>query len=50
MSKLISTVSPHFRGRRTTQSIMLDVLIALVPAVIASVIFFGLRSLLVLVD
>ena len=50
MSKLISTVSPHFHRPRTTQTIMLDVIIALVPAVIASVIFFGLRSLLVLVD
>lgn len=50
MNKLIATASPHFHRPRTTRSIMLDVIIALVPAVIASVIFFGLRSLLVLVD
>ena len=50
MNKLIATASPHFHRPRTTRSIMLDVIIALIPAVIASVIFFGLRSLLVLVD
>ena len=47
MSKLISSVSPHFYGRRTTRNIMLDVIIALMPAVIASAIIFGWRSLLV---
>ena len=46
--KLISTVSPHFSGKRTTQKIMLDVIIALIPAGIASVIVFGLRSLFVI--
>ena len=48
MNRLIASVSPHFHSRRTTRSIMLDVIIALCPAVIASVIFFGLQSLLVL--
>lgn len=47
MAKLISSVSPHISSPRTTQKIMLDVLIALAPAVIASVIIFGWRSLLV---
>ncbi len=50
MSKLISTVSPHFHTPRTTQKIMLDVIIALIPAAIASVLIFGLRSLLVIAD
>ena len=50
MNKMISSVSPHFHQPRTTRTIMLDVIIALAPAVIASVIFFGLRSLLVIVD
>ncbi|MBQ3928503.1 MAG: RnfABCDGE type electron transport complex subunit D [Clostridia bacterium] len=48
MNKLISSVSPHISGKRTTQTIMLDVIIALLPAAIASVIIFGLRSLLVI--
>ena len=50
MNKLISNVSPHFHAPRTTRSIMLDVIIALSPAMIASVIFFGLRSLLLIAD
>ncbi len=48
MEKLISNVSPHFSSKRTTQNIMLDVIIALMPAAIASVVIFGLRSLLVI--
>lgn len=48
MNKLISTVSPHFHAPRTTQRIMLDVIIALLPAAVMSVVIFGLRSLLVM--
>ncbi len=48
MDKFISSVSPHITSKRTTQNIMLDVIIALVPAGIASVIIFGLRALLVI--
>lgn len=48
MSKLISSVSPHFFTQRTTRFIMLDVIIALLPAAIASVWHFGWRSLLVI--
>lgn len=48
MNKLISSVSPHFNSARTTQKIMLDVIIALMPAAIMSVVIFGLRSLLVI--
>ena len=48
MNKLISSVSPHFNGKRTTRRIMLDVIIALMPAAVASVIIFGWRSLLVI--
>lgn len=47
MSQLILNVSPHISGKRTTQKIMLDVIIALIPAAIASIIIFGWRSLLV---
>ncbi|MGN0488011.1 MAG: RnfABCDGE type electron transport complex subunit D [Ruminococcus sp.] len=48
MGKLISGISPHVTSNRTTQNIMLDVIIALIPAGIASVIIFGLRALLVI--
>ena len=43
---MITSVSPHLRSTRTTQKVMLDVIIALIPALIASVVFFGWRSLL----
>ena len=48
MSRLISSVSPHFFTKRSTRMIMLDVIIALLPAAAASVIVFGPRSLLVI--
>jgi len=44
---MIVTCSPHIRHQDTTQSIMRDVLIALVPALIWAVINFGVRPLLV---
>ena len=45
--RLLVSPAPHFRRKRDTQSIMLDVIIALMPAFIASVIIFGWRALLV---
>lgn len=48
MNKLIVSSSPHFHGRETTQSIMLDVIIALCPAMIASVIIFGFRAAVII--
>lgn len=45
--KLIVSPSPHVRGQDSTQRIMLDVLLALCPAVAASVVLFGVRALLV---
>ncbi len=47
MDNYIVSVSPHVRDKSTTETIMRDVLIALAPAVIASVIIFGWRALLV---
>ena len=48
MSNLTVTSSPHIYTPRTTRSIMLDVLIALMPAAVASVIIFGISSLFVI--
>lgn len=48
MKKLIVSTSPHLRSKTTTQTIMGDVLIALTPAAIASVVLFGLKALLIL--
>ena len=41
---LIVSSSPHIFSKDTTSKIMLDVLIALLPATIASVIIFGLSA------
>ena len=46
---LIATSSPHIRGSETTRSIMLDVIIAMVPALVFAVINFGIRALLLTV-
>ena len=47
--KLFVSPSPHLRCGDTTQKIMGDVLIALIPAAIASVVIFGFRALMILV-
>ena len=39
--------SPHVHSPVTTQTIMRDVLIALAPALVGSVYFFGFRALLI---
>ena len=44
--KLIATSSPHIRAAETTRSIMLDVIIAMVPALVWAVITFGVEALL----
>ena len=43
---LVVTSTPHIKDGTTTRRIMLDVLIALSPALIVSVIYFGPRALL----
>ncbi len=47
-NKLQISVSPHIRCPRTTQNIMLDVVIALLPAAVAGIVIFGMRAALVL--
>jgi len=46
-NNMVVSVSPHIYAKDTTQTIMRDVLIALLPAVIASIVFFGINALLV---
>ena len=49
MDKLLHlAVSPHIHSGRSTTAIMRDVLIALLPATIAGIVIFGLRTLLVI--
>ncbi len=46
--KLILSGSPHIKSQLTTAKIMGDVVIALIPACIAAVYFFGISSLLII--
>lgn len=46
--KLIVSSSPHLGSGATTQKIMLDVIIALIPAAIASCILFGIQALILI--
>ena len=43
--KLIATSNPHIRSSETTRSIMLDVIIAMLPALVWAVIWFGVKAL-----
>lgn len=45
-NNLLAGSSPHIKSGESTRSLMLDVVIALLPATAASVYFFGLRALL----
>jgi electron transport complex protein RnfD len=47
--RLTISSSPHLREAKTVRGIMLDVVIALVPASVAAVVFFGMKALMVLV-
>jgi len=47
MNNLTVSHSPHTRGGATTNGIMLDVVIALMPAFVASVAIFGARAALI---
>jgi len=49
LNKLLLTSSPHIKSSDNTRTIMLDVIIALMPALVMSIIYFGLRSLLMTV-
>ena len=48
MDKLIVSTSPHIRHKATTASIMGDVIIALLPASVAAVVFFGFKAVLMI--
>ena len=48
MNKLLVSPSPHLHTKTSTKSLMRDVVIAMIPAVIVSVLFYGWAELLVL--
>ena len=48
MEKLIVSTSPHIQSKTSTQGIMRDVIIALLPAAVAGCILFGWKALLMI--
>lgn len=46
---LVVSSSPHIRSPLTVQRVMIDVVLALLPAVAAATYFFGVRALLVII-
>lgn len=48
MEKLVVSSSPHIHSGASTRKIMLDVIIALLPATVAAVVFFGLKAILLI--
>lgn len=49
MKKLFVSPSPHVRTKETVKNVMWDVVIALIPAMIASIYFFGMNAFSVLI-
>ena len=49
MANFVVSVTPHVRSKESIQSIMRDVIIALVPATAAGIYYFGLRALILIV-
>lgn len=45
VQRIPENTAPHIRVKKTTQVVMLDVIIAMLPAVAASIYFFGIRAL-----
>jgi len=48
MNKLLVSPSPHIHSKRSTSSLMTDVIIALLPAIVVSVLYYGWSELMVL--
>lgn len=48
MKKLSVTAAPHINSGVSTNNIMLDVVIAMIPASIAAIVLFGLKALLLI--
>lgn len=48
MEHMIISTAPHVKSPRTTKHIMLDVIIALLPATIAGIVFFGWQAAVII--
>ena len=48
MANFVVSGTPHVRSKESIQSIMRDVIIALVPATVMGIVFFGIKALLLI--
>ena len=48
MDNIVVSSTPHVRSNESVQSIMRDVIIALVPATVMGIVFFGIKALLLI--
>ena len=46
-NSVVVSTPPHVKSRRTTRSVMLDVIIALLPCAVAGIVFFGWRAFVI---
>jgi RnfABCDGE-type electron transport complex D subunit len=46
-NSIVISTPPHVKSQRTTKDIMLDVIIALLPAAICGIVFFGLNAFII---
>ena len=46
-NSIVISTPPHVKSKRTTRGIMLDVIIALIPAALAGIVFFGWLALMI---
>jgi electron transport complex protein RnfD len=46
-NSIVISTPPHVKSKRTTKNIMLDVIIALAPAAIAGIVFFGVNAFII---
>ena len=49
LSKVVVTSSPHIKAEDDTRSLMLDVVLALIPALAVAIFTFGFRALTITV-
>ena len=48
MENIVVSSTPHIRSKESVQSIMRDVIIALVPATVMGIVYFGMKALLLI--
>ena len=50
LAEQLHDISPHIETNRNTKAIMQDVVLALMPAFLGSIYFFGIRALILVIS